>query len=262
MTLRIATWNINSLRLRAGLLQHLVDALAPDVICLQETKVPDELFPDDALGALRYPHVVRRGMKGYNGVAILSRIPLVLDDATPDWCGRGDCRHVAARLDVPGGLMLHNFYVPAGGDVPDPDVNAKFAHKLAFVAEATAWFAAHPPTRSVLVGDLNIAPLEQDVWSHKQLVDVVSHTPVEVAAMAAWIATGWVDAMRHFVPTEEKLYTWWSYRNRDWRVNNRGRRLDHVWATPDLALQSMQVLTDARDWERTSDHVPVCVAIA
>ena len=94
MTLRIATWNINSLRLRAGLLQHLVDALAPDVICLQETKVPDELFPDDALGALRYPHVVRRGMKGYNGVAILSRIPLVLDDATPDWCGRSDCGHV------------------------------------------------------------------------------------------------------------------------------------------------------------------------
>jgi len=262
VTLRIATWNINSLRLRVGLLQHLIDALAPDVICLQETKVPDELFPDDAPGALGYPHVVRRGMKGYNGVAILSRVPLVLDDATPDWCGRGDCRHIAAHLDVSGGLLLHNFYVPAGGDVPDPDVNAKFAHKLAFVAEATAWFAAHPPARSVLVGDLNIAPLEQDVWSHKQLIDVVSHTPVEVDAMAAWMATGWVDAMRHFVPTEEKLYTWWSYRNRDWRVNNRGRRLDHVWATPDLVLQSMQVLTDARDWERTSDHVPVCVAIA
>ena len=262
MTLRIATWNINSLRLRVGLLQHLVDALAPDVICLQETKVPDALFPDDAPGALGYPHVVRRGMKGYNGVAILSRVPLVLDDATPDWCGRGDCRHVAVRLDVPGGLVLHNFYVPAGGDVPDPALNVKFAHKLAFVAEATAWFTAHKPARSVLVGDLNIAPLEQDVWSHKQLLDVVSHTPVEVEAMEAWMATGWVDAMRHFVPAEEKLYTWWSYRNRDWRVNNRGRRLDHVWATPDLVLSEMRVLTDARDWERTSDHVPVCIAIA
>lgn len=262
MTLRIATWNINSLRLRAGLLQHLVDALAPDVICLQETKVPDALFPDDAPTALGYPHVARRGMKGYNGVAILSRVPMVLDDTTPDWCGRGDCRHIAVRLDVPGGLHLHNFYVPAGGDVPDPAVNAKFAHKLAFVAEATAWFAAHPPARSVLVGDLNIAPLEQDVWSHKQLLDVVSHTPVEVAAMDAWMATGWMDAMRHFVPTEEKLYTWWSYRNRDWRVNNRGRRLDHVWATPDLVLSEMRVLTDARDWERTSDHVPVCIVLA
>ena len=261
MTLRIATWNINSLRLRMGLLQHLVDALNPDVICLQETKVPDALFPDAPPAAMGYPYVVRRGMKGYNGVAIMARMPVVLEPDTPDWCGRGDCRHVSVRLDVPGGLTVHNFYVPAGGDVPDPVVNAKFAHKLAFVAEATAWFAAHPPARSVLVGDLNIAPLVQDVWSHKQLLGVVSHTPIEVAAMEAWLATGWVDAMRHFVPAEEKLYTWWSYRNRDWRANNRGRRLDHVWATPDVSLRAMEVLVTARDWERTSDHVPVCVAV-
>ena len=141
-------------------------------------------------------------------------------------------------------------------------MNVKFAHKLDFVAEATAWFTAHPPRRAVLVGDLNIAPLEQDVWSHKQLLDVVSHTPVEVAAMERWMATGWVDAMRAFVPFDQKLYTWWSYRNRDWRASNRGRRLDHVWASPDVALRSMQVLTEARDWERTSDHVPVCVDVA
>ena len=266
MTLRIATWNINSLRLRIGLLRHLIDALNPDVICLQETKVPDALFPDvlfkeGAPGALGYPHVVRRGMKGYNGVAILSRVPMTLDLSTPDWCGRGDCRHLAVRLDVPGGLTVHNFYVPAGGDVPDPAINIKFAHKLAFVGEATAWFCTHPPDRAVLVGDLNIAPLEQDVWSHKQLLGVVSHTPIEVAAMEAWMATGWVDAMRHFVPPDQKLYTWWSYRNRDWRVNNRGRRLDHVWTTPDLVLHGMEVLVPARDWERTSDHVPVCVTV-
>ena len=262
--MRIATWNINSLRLRVGLLRHLVDALDPDVICLQETKVPDALFPESLLeggapGALGYPHVVRRGMKGYNGVAILSRLPLTPLDTVPDWCGRGDCRHVAVHV---GGIELHNFYVPAGGDVPDPAVNVKFAHKLDFVAEATAWFTAHPPRRAVLVGDLNIAPLEQDVWSHKQLLDVVSHTPVEVAAMERWMATGWVDAMRAFVPFDQKLYTWWSYRNRDWRASNRGRRLDHVWASPDVALRSMQVLTEARDWERTSDHVPVCVDLA
>jgi exodeoxyribonuclease III len=84
-SLRVATWNINSLRLRVGLLGKLVDALRPDVICLQETKVPDLLFPMEALEALVYPHTVFRGMKGYNGVAILSRIPLEVHDAAPDW---------------------------------------------------------------------------------------------------------------------------------------------------------------------------------
>ena len=260
--LRIATWNINSLRLRLSLLERLVAELRPDVICLQETKVPDDLFPGAAPAALGFPHVARRGMKGYNGVAILSRLPLRLDDASPDWCEKRDCRHLAVTLDTPGGPMhLHDFYVPAGGDVPDPANNPKFAHKLAFLAEVTRHFAARPPARSVLVGDLNIAPLEHDVWSHKQLLDVVSHTPAEVAAMDAWMGTGWVDAMRRFVPPDQKLYTWWSYRNQDWRVANRGRRLDHVWVSHDLApgLRDSTVLTAARDWERTSDHVPVCV---
>ena len=264
MTLRIATWNINSLRLRMPLLEHLKAALDPDVICLQETKVPDDLFPDGGPAALGYPHVARRGMKGYNGVAILSRVPFTPLDDAPDWCGRGDCRHVAIRLDRPlGPLVLHDFYVPAGGDVPDPALNPKFAHKLEFVSEATRWFTAHPPARCVLVGDLNIAPLEHDVWSHKQLLDVVSHTPIEVEHMQAWFASGFVDAMRHYVPEAEKLYTWWSYRNRDWRASNRGRRLDHVWVTPDLvpSLRAMQVLVEARDWERTSDHVPVCIEL-
>ena len=101
-SLRVATWNINSLRLRVGLLDKLVEALRPDVICLQETKVPDALFPGEALEPLGYPHTVFRGMKGYNGVAILSRVPLDVHDLAPDWCGKGDCRHVAAALQMPG----------------------------------------------------------------------------------------------------------------------------------------------------------------
>jgi exodeoxyribonuclease-3 len=264
-TLRIATWNINSLRLRLPLLERLVQALDPDVICLQETKVPDELFPDAGPPALGYPHVARRGMKGYNGVAVLSRIPLVAEDTAPNWCEKGDCRHLHVSLQVPSGpVELHNFYVPAGGDVPDPEANLKFAHKLAFVTEATNWFTARPGRRrGVLVGDLNIAPLEQDVWSHKQLLTVVSHTPVEVTHLLAWQGAGWYDAVRHFVPAEEKLYTWWSYRNRDWRRSDRGRRLDHVWVTPDLVetLRDFTVVKDARDWPRTSDHVPVAVTL-
>lgn len=263
--LRIATWNINSLRLRVGLLDRLVEALNPDVICLQETKVPDELFPAAALEPLGFPHRVFRGMKGYNGVAILSRLPLQAQDSAPDWCGKGDCRHVAAAVQTPGGpVELHNFYVPAGGDVPDRAENPKFGHKLDFIAETRQWFAARSGlNRAVLVGDLNIAPLEHDVWSHKQLLDVVSHTPPETEGLTAWLNAGFVDAVRHFVPADQKLYTWWSYRNRDWRGSDRGRRLDHVWVTPDLvpSLKAYQVLKDARDWPKGSDHVPVCVEV-
>ncbi len=262
--LRVATWNINSLRLRQGLLGQVVEKLKPDVICLQETKVPDELFPHEIAGNIGYPHVAYRGMKSYNGVAIFSKLPLTVLDG-PDWCAKGDCRHLAVRLAHPGGAVtLHDFYVPAGGDVPDRDANPKFGHKLDFVAEARAHFAKLKMQRTILVGDLNIAPLEHDVWSHKQLLDVVSHTPVETQALLAWQTQGFVDALRHFVPEDEKLYTWWSYRNRDWRASNRGRRLDHVWVSKDLAgaLVSFQVLDEARDWVQTSDHAPVLVELS
>jgi exodeoxyribonuclease III len=266
-SLRVATWNINSLRLRLPLLKELVTALDPDVICLQETKVPDALFPVEAPEALGYPHTVFRGMKGYNGVAILSRLPMVLHhEAAPDWCSKDDCRHVAATIDMPGGAVdLHNFYVPAGGDVPDRAQNPKYGHKLDFIAETRAWFADRPGLRrSILVGDLNIAPLEHDVWSHKQLLNVVSHTPPETEGLLGWLDSGFVDAVRHFVPPDQKVFTWWSYRNRDWRASNRGRRLDHVWVTPDLqgSLTKHTVLKDARDWPQGSDHVPVCVEMA
>ncbi|HEX5328523.1 MAG TPA: exodeoxyribonuclease III [Acetobacteraceae bacterium] len=264
--MRIATWNINSLRLRLPLVKKLAAALRPDVICLQETKVPDELFPAEAPGQIGFPFIAYRGMKGYNGVAILSRWPVEPVSIAPDWCAKGDCRHLAVQLDAPGGLLeLHNFYVPAGGDVPDRAQNPKYGHKLDFIAETRMWFAARSKLRrAVLVGDLNIAPLEHDVWSHRQLLNVVSHTPAETAGLAAWQQAGFVDAVRHFVPAEQKLYTWWSYRNRDWRLSDRGRRLDHVWVTPDLTgkLRRQIVLKDARDWPQGSDHVPVCVELA
>lgn len=263
--LRIATWNINSVRLRLPLLADLVRDLAPDVICLQETKCPDDLFPHEGIAALGFPYRATRGMKGYNGTAILSRIPFTPRQQDPDWCERGDCRHLGVDLDVPGGLELHDFYVPAGGDEPDITINPKFAHKLNFLAETTAWNRDRGPTRrSVLVGDLNIAPLEHDVWSHKQLLKVVSHTPVEVEALNAWQEAGaWYDALRHFVPADQKLYTWWSYRAKDWAAADRGRRLDHVWVSQDLrpALSSFVVHKPARGWIQASDHVPVVVEL-
>lgn len=263
--MRLITWNINSLRLRLPLLQRLIEEQAPDIICLQETKVPDPLYPQDALADLGFPHQLYRGMKSYNGVTILSRTPLAPVPDTPDWCGRTDCRHVAADIQTPSGpVTIHNFYVPAGGDIPDPQENDKFAHKLAFLEEATDWFKANPPRRSILVGDLNIAPLEHDVWSHRQLLKIVSHTPPETSRLLEWQSTGFEDAMRKAIPEPEKLFTWWSYRNRDWKKSNRGRRLDHVWATPDIlpGLKSIDVLSPVRDWTSPSDHVPVLMDIA
>jgi exodeoxyribonuclease-3 len=263
MALKIATWNVNSVRLRLDLLRRLAEEHAPDVICLQETKVRDEHFPREEIAALGYRHALVHGMKGYNGVAILSRIPLQ-SPATRSWCEKEDCRH--AVVELPGGVELHNLYVPAGGDIPDPEQNPKFAHKLRFMDEITEWFGRErkPETKMILVGDLNIAPLETDVWSHRQLLGVVSHTPVEVEKMGQLRATlGWVDAARRFVPAEQRLYSWWSYRNRDWAKSDRGRRLDHVWVTPALggALRSAAILRDARGWTGPSDHVPVVVEL-
>jgi len=197
-------------------------------------------------------------MKGYNGVAILSRT-LLSDGGTRDWCGKEDCRHVAA--DIGDGTELHNFYVPAGGDEPDPKINEKFAHKLDFLKEATAWSNdLTPKGKRILVGDLNIAPHENDVWSHKQLLKVVSHTPVEVDWLTGWQAAhGWVDAIRTVIPEDEKIYSWWSYRNRTWPGSDRGRRLDHIWVSPALAgsITDAGIFREARGWEKPSDHAPV-----
>ncbi|MCB8878942.1 exodeoxyribonuclease III [Acidisoma cellulosilytica] len=265
-SLRILTWNINSVRLRQGLLKDVVDKLSPDVVCLQETKCPDELFPQDLSQVLGFKHVLFRGMKGYNGVAVFSKLPMRQHVDTQDWVGKQDCRHLAVEIDAPGGpIIVHNFYVPAGGDIPDTEVNPKFAHKLDFVAAARDHFAKTPKlTRSVLVGDLNIAPLEHDVWSHKQLLKIVSHTPVETALLTEWQETCWHDGLRHFVPADQKLYTWWSYRAKDWEAANKGRRLDHVWVTHDLkgALKRHEILKEARGWTQASDHVPVLVELA
>lgn len=261
MPLRLVTWNVNSVRLRIAALERLVAAFNPDVLCLQETKVVDASFPLAPLTALGYRHTLIHGMKSYNGVAILSRLPL--EDATAkSWCRRSDCRHAIVRL--PGNVALHNVYIPAGGDVPDPEVNIKFAHKLQFLDEMTQWFAngGGHADKAILVGDLNVAPLETDVWSHKQLLKVVSHTPIEVARLAALQASRrWVDAVRRFVPSDRKLYSWWSYRAQDWAASDRGRRLDHVWVTPALAgaLTKATVLREARGWSQPSDHVPVIV---
>ena len=257
MTLTICTWNINSVRLRKDLVLRLLAEQAPDVLCLQETKSPVDAIPLQDFAAAGYPHMIAEGNKGYNGVAILSRLPLA-DAGTRAFCDTGHARHCAATL--PNGLTVHNLYVPAGGDEPDRERNPKFAHKLDFLAAMAAW-GREGRTREVLVGDLNIAPREDDVWSHKQLLKVVSHTPVEVEALERARADGgWIDTTRADIP-EGRLYSWWSYRSKDWDAADKGRRLDHVWATADAGHVpgTTRILREVRGWDQPSDHAPVLV---
>ncbi|WP_112320563.1 exodeoxyribonuclease III [Oceanibium sediminis] len=256
MAVTIATWNINSVRLREPIVLDLLRDEAPDILCLQETKSPVDKIPVEGFAEAGYPYMVARGQKGYNGVAILSRLPIE-DAGQRDFCAKGDARHVAARLA--DGTVIHNFYVPAGGDEPDRERNEKFGHKLDFLTEMRDWFHGGKPERAIMVGDLNIAPREDDVWDHKKLLKVVSHTPIEVEQLAQVQDSGaWVDITRADIP-EGKLYSWWSYRARDWDAADKGRRLDHIWATPDLASGAggSRILRACRGWEKPSDHAPV-----
>lgn len=258
--MRLISWNVNSLRARLDHIERVIEEFKPDLLCLQETKIEDHMFPAGWFAERGLGHLVFRGQKSYHGVAVASRIPFLGEDRI-DWCAKGDARHVQVTLE--GGVELHNFYVPAGGDEPDPAINDKFAHKLAFLDEMADWSRAMPSkTPVILVGDLNVAPLESDVWNHKALLRVVTHTPVEVDRLGRiGAANAWIDVMRMLKPAPERLYTWWSYRVKDWRAADRGRRLDHVWVTPALghAPKTMRVLEEVRDWERPSDHAPVMV---
>ncbi len=263
--MKIASWNINSVRHRIQLVARFLREHQPDVLCLQETKVTDDLFPAAAFHKLGYAHHALHGQKAYHGVAILSRMPFK-QTGVQDFCREGHARHMGVTLQ--NGLELHNFYVPAGGDVADPDANPKFAHKLDFLQGMEKFFgkrkAAARSNPVMLLGDLNVAPLEHDVWSHKQLLDVVSHTPVETRLLGdAMSAFDWCDVTRHFVPPDQKIYSWWSYRAADWAASDRGRRLDHVWVSPGLkgALKSQTILKKMRGWQKASDHVPVMVEV-
>jgi exodeoxyribonuclease-3 len=267
MAISVATWNINSVRLRLELVLGYLERAQPDVLCLQETKCLDDLFPRDAFRQAGYAHQAIKGDKGYNGVAILSRLPLGEPVSLP-FGGKGDARHIAAQImsNERAALTVHNFYVPAGGDIPDAALNVKFAHKLGFLADMKGWSGeqASGSTPIVITGDFNIAPYENDVWSHKQLLDVVSHTPIETETLEDIRLRGrWTDAVRHFMPEPERVYTWWSYRAADWAASNRGRRLDHIWVSSTLAPRIGKVTIDraARGLKRPSDHVPVLLSL-
>ena len=256
----ISSWNVNSVRARIENIKSYLLKYKPDILMMQEIKTEDVNFPYDDFSSMDYEsHVF--GQKSYNGVAIIARQPLAKIDHM-EWTGKSDCRHIWAMTH--DGVGIHNFYVPAGGDVPDIEANPKFAHKLQFIDEMTSHFSANQPKAEILVGDLNIAPLASDVWSSKQLLKIISHTPVETDGLKRLIADGgWHDAVRAYFGDDQKLYSWWSYRARDWAASDRGRRLDHIWVSHDLAdkVVHAEIHRDWRGVDKPSDHVPVSLTI-
>lgn len=266
--LTIATWNINSVRLRHPQIAQWAAEAEPDVICLQEIKCQPDQFPRKAFEAMGYSHFHVVGQKGMHGVAVASKRPIT-ELEQDKLCPKHEARFQRVAVD---GIEILNFYIPAGGDEPDPETNPRFAHKLAFLDALEPYLEgrAKEGGKMVLVGDLNIAPREHDVWSHKQLLKVISHTPVETEGLErVRAAGGFIDVARELIPEPEKIYTWWSYRNRDFRASNRGRRLDHIWvseALKDAALkggrESFRIWDQTREWEKPSDHAPVTLKLA
>ena len=195
MPLKIATWNINSVRLRIDLVAKFIKSVRPDVLCLQETKCPDDAFPMKRFEKLGYEHAALSGQKGYHGVAILSRMPFE-SFSIENFCGKTDCRHISIVLGERAGLKdpltVHNFYVPAGGDEPDPVVNEKFKHKLDFLDEMTVLPSLRPAAgqRAILVGDLNVAPLEHDVFSYPTVGHGFINSTAEGVARKAKLGQG------------------------------------------------------------------------
>ncbi len=267
--IKITSWNINSVRLRIDQVVEFLKQEKPDVLALQEIKCNNDQFPEKAIHAAGYEHIAVAGQKAYHGVATISRLPLSKVKRT-DYCKMGDARHISVMVDDL--IEFHNFYVPAGGDEPDIAVNPKFDHKLKFMSEMASWsknLKQKTTAHRIIVGDFNVAPDEQDVWSHKQLLKVVSHTPIEVNHMAKILNAGqWTDIARELYPSPEKLFSWWSYRSKDWRASNRGRRLDHIWVSPSLkdastkgGAKNYKIHDDVRGWTKPSDHAPISLTL-
>jgi len=259
--MRIATWNINSIRLRLNNVIRFAIENNIDIICLQETKTINENFPLKDFYEIGFKYYHIRGEKSYNGVAILSKLPITFKGYI-NWCKSNDTRHIYVQINE--SITLHNFYIPAGGDLPDTRKNKKFKHKIDFLKEMIKFFKKDKTRTKILLGDLNIAPNENDVWSHKQLTNVISHTPIEIKFINNLLEECmWNDVIRYAELKNKKLFSWWSYRSKDWKKSNRGRRLDHIFVSNNLLklVKKRKIFKELRGDNKPSDHVPVMIEI-
>lgn len=252
----IATWNVNSLRQRLEHFDRWTEESAPDVICLQETKVVDSLFPHDAIREAGYEHQLIHGQKSYNGVAILSKYPLSeVQIGFADSPADPQARLVKATIE---GIRIINCYVPNGSPVGSP----KFQYKLDWLKRLTQEMAAVDAgyEEVLLCGDMNIAPDDADVFDPFEAEGLLT-TPAERNALKALLSFGLKDAYRRKNPFSTE-YSWWDYRGSAFRYNH-GFRIDHIFLTKPLMKQVKKVRIDrqTRTWERPTDHAPVVVTL-
>ena len=249
--MKIATWNVNSLRVR---LPHVLDWLKtvePDILALQETKTEDSQFPLEPLQSLGY-HVVFSGQKTYNGVALVTR--MAPENNITDIPGLEDPQRRILAATV-GGSRIVNLYVPNGSEVG----SEKYAYKLDWLQRVTGWLEGerqrHP--HLVVLGDFNIAPADRDVYDPVAFENKLLCSAPERAAFEALLGIGLIDSLRRF-DQPEKTYTWWDYRMNGFR-RNLGLRIDHILTTEALmsACLSCEVDQGPRGLERPSDHAPV-----
>ncbi len=260
--MKIATWNINSIRIRIDQAIKFLRRYKIDVLCLQETKVSNESFPLGIFQNEGYNYIKVNGQKQYNGVATISRIP-IKKHSIKKFVNSEEKRHLSVTLN--NNFEIHNFYFPAGGSEPDAKKNNKFADKLKFYQEVENWSKKQKYKKnSILLGDMNVAPLPSDVWDHKKLLTVVSHTPIEVKYYnSLYNSCDWVDAVRLIKGNQKKIFTWWSYRSSNWKTYNKGRRLDHIWINKSLnkRINDIKIIESLRNETRPSDHVPIILNI-
>jgi exodeoxyribonuclease-3 len=256
--MKIATYNVNGINARLPVLLRWLKSSAPDVVCLQELKAPDEKFPEQAIADLGYK-AIWHGQKSWNGVGILAR------DLEIEEVGRGlpgdeedsQSRYLEAKVND---ILIACLYLPNGNPAPGP----KFEYKLEWFkrlnTHATTLLASKKPV--LLAGDFNVIPTEQDVYKPERWLDDALFRPESRSAFKTLLEQGWTDALRKLHP-DEKIYTYWDYfRNAFGR--DAGLRIDHLLLSPQLdkRLIAAGVDREVRGWEKTSDHAPVWVELA
>jgi exodeoxyribonuclease-3 len=256
---RLATWNVNSLKVRLPRVEAWLADIQPDVVCLQETKLADTAFPALAFQGLGYD-TVHFGRGQWNGVAICSRVGLT--DVTADFADGGpadqDARLVSATC---GGVRFSSVYVPNGRAVG----HEHYTYKLGWLGRLRAHLeATASPTDPVVVcGDFNVAPEDRDVWDIAAFEGSTHVTPPEREAVTELVGWGLEDVVRHCWPEQERVYTYWDYRAGDFH-QGRGMRIDLVLATKPVIDRVRWCVVDrnARKGTLPSDHAPVVVDLA
>ena len=255
--MKVATYNVNGVNGRQPVLLRWLKQAAPDVVCLQELKAPQEKFPEVAIREAGYD-AIWHGQKSWNGVAILSRAgaPAEIRRALPGEPDDVHSRYIEARID---GLVIGCLYLPNGNPAPGPRFDYKLRWLERLTAHAAELVASGAPV--ILAGDYNVIPTDLDVYKPERWVDDALFRPDVREAYQRLLAQGWTDALRSLHPGE-RVYTFWDYFRHAY-ARDAGLRIDHLLLSPSAAshLETANVDRDVRGWEKTSDHAPTWVAL-